>query len=216
MPRIPFAFAALLLALAVPAAADDDDEEGNEWLRSGWYISLNGSYNLEDIKSEGNAPADNSLGAGIRTGWHFYEYFAAELEFQWINSFDFKGMQPTDSFAGLNYWVWTFGINGRAYLPLPVDEESFWNRIQPYLMGGIGLQQADPRGGAHLPSTGISYDDYETSGSFYGKVGGGIDFYITKNWGLGAEVSYMMPVSETSLGQTLRYAAVNWNFLYRF
>ena len=70
MRKIQFSLvAAVLVFFTAPVLADEDVE--NDWRRSGWYVVLNGTYNLQDISPTRGGPVDDSLGVGLKAGWRF-------------------------------------------------------------------------------------------------------------------------------------------------
>ena len=104
----------------------------------------------------------------------------------------------------------------RGYLP--------FERFQPYGLLGIGsmyaqLRTKDPVGTVCTPGyywgwwcNGV-YGRLEDGMDFVAKVGGGMDIYITEDWGITLDATYVLPFDRL---QQLRYICFNWGVLFKF
>lgn len=73
-------------------------------------------------------------------------------------------------------------------------------QFQPYLLAGIGAQIADTNASSS-----------ETA--FAARVGGGLDYYLSENFGVLGEVAYTIPTGDLD---GLDYVSVGWGLFYRF
>jgi len=185
-----------LAAIAAPAApAQEEDTESPDYLRDGWYVGLQYNRGIEDWSVPGGAMSattvGDSNGLSAYVGWRFLEYWGIDFQYEWQNSFaSTLGSVSAESNTNV------FTVNGRAYLPL--------GRIQPFVLAGLGLFQS---------TTEVSGSTVSARGNFAGRLGGGVDLYITENWVLSGSATYILPSAEQS---DRRYLSVAAGLQYRF
>lgn len=163
--------------------SDGEGDERSLYARNGFYAGLSGHYALELFDTDPitrvpgfSASSRDTGGFGVSIGYRAHRHFAAEGLFQQYARFRVRSKQngqrlESDKFAG---YSWT--LNGKAYL--------LTGRIQPYGLLGMGVLVLKKR---------FRNDRQE---SFAGRMGGGIDFYLTENWLLGGEIGYMAPARD--------------------
>ena len=188
---------ALLLSLSGSAIAQDDydydydydDEDASEYARKGAYVALSGVAALEDFKDQGSV--DDSLGLDLRAGVRLHPHFATELAFQWIEGFDVSNGGNLNEIE-----IWTLTGNVKAYL--------LTGQVQPFAMLGMGVMESEKEliGGLVREDT-----------VFVARLGGGLDFYASKNVVLVLEASYVLPAPSI---EELKYLSLSWGFQYRF
>ncbi|HEY2774267.1 MAG TPA: porin family protein [Candidatus Binatia bacterium] len=155
--------------------------------RSGPYVAGGGTYAFQEFSgsaSKHDSP-DNAWGYQIKGGYRFNEWFALEIDWSHLPKF---GDSTGDT----------------EVLQLDADAKfyPFHGIVQPYLLAGAGWNSVnDKRAGG---------DD--TNGAGF-RFGGGLDFYITRNWGLYTEADYLL-----GTGSRSNYGSVPLSFgvLYRF
>ena len=131
-----------------PALAEDDDI----YARDGVYLLLQGNYfpaffdiSSADYVSLGLDPTtevDGGWGASGRFGYRFHPRWAAELQVEWISSFEFEIPGTETKEAEINDGV-NFSANGKFYV--------FKGRFQPYAVLGVGVTSFQLEDGAGSP-----------------------------------------------------------------
>ncbi len=144
---------------------------------------------MEDFKDQGSV--DDSLGLDLRAGVRLHPHFATELAFQWIEGFDVSNGGNLNEIE-----IWTLTGNVKAYL--------LTGQVQPFAMLGMGVMESEKEliGGLVREDT-----------VFVARLGGGLDFYASKNVVLVLEVSYVLPAPSI---EELKYLSLSWGFQYRF
>ena len=169
--RVRFTILAMLAGLFLAAGqstADDFD-------RPGAYIGVNGVYGVSLFQDDINAIAGladdfrlgDSGGVNARIGYRVVSWFAIEAEYEWIKSMDltFQGQDIGDFKPN------TVTANLKFIIPV-------W-RIQPYLIVG---------GGAAIWNIDSPIQNQSSTG-FAGRVGLGLDNYLTKHWVVNLEAT---------------------------
>jgi hypothetical protein len=181
--RIATTLSAAVLVGWAGTASALDDEFG----RSGPYISAGASYAFEQFDGNAGDPGpDDAWGYHLAGGFRFNEWFALEVTWEHFPAFD-------DSTGDVEAWM--AGLNGKLY-PL----HGF---IQPYLLAGAGWAAIDDtRAGSMRDSSGIA-----------ARFAGGLEVYITRNFGGFAEVSYFLPTGGRS---DYDLVPLSFGLFYRF
>jgi len=195
-PRCLLASAAALCAglAAAPTARAQD------YLRTGWYAGARGVYTQEDFDID--ASVDDDFGFNVFAGYRLFSFLGSDFEFEYIDALAARG-KP----AGPNFDVRTFNLswNFRFYpLAFAFEPSSPFQRVQPYLAAGVANQWVTLN---RVPS------GDEHKGNFAGRLGAGIDFYLTPNLALTTNGIYTLGTGEVS---EFRYWSIGWGFLYRF
>ena len=186
------ALVAALLALPLSAAAED-------FLREGWYLGGRGVYVDADFDAQG--VAQNEFGFNLVAGYRISKYLASDFEFELIPSIPVSG-KPGPNFDVLTFdLAWMF----RFYpLSLAFDASSPLHRVQPYLTAGPSWQWVQLQRNQG--------NDHDTGG-FAGRLGGGLDVYLTENLALNADAKYMLSTGDV---RDYRYLSIGWGFVYHF
>src|SRR5262245_34648435 len=191
--------AALAAALAASVAAPPASAEDG-YSRTGWYAGARGVYAVENFDVDGNA--DNDFGFNLFGGYRLFSFLSSDFEFEYIDALRVKGGAGNPNF---DVRTFVLGWNFRAYPLSPLLEESSpLQRVQPYLSAGVSNQWVQLQ---RLP--GGDRDE----GNFAGRLGGGVDFYLTENWVLNADAIYTIGTGDVS---DFPYLSVGWGFAYRF
>ena len=189
----PVALLAAPLLGAPPAA-------GQDYVREGWYVGARGVYAVEDFDVD--ASVDDDFGFGLFAGYRMFRGLASDFEFEYVDALAARG-DP----AGPNYDIRTFDFawNFRVYpLAWTFEPGSVFQRVQPYLSAGPSIQWVQLQ---RLP--GGDRDE----GNFAGRLGGGIDFYLTDSVALSGSAIYTIGTGDVN---DYRYLSIGWGLTYRF
>ena len=185
------------VSFASIAPAQDEEADPQDLFRDGWYVGAQYAFGLEewnlpDFPPPGTA-VENSHGVSVYAGWRFLKWWGIDFQYEWQNQFaTLRGAVA----GGANAHVIT--LNGRFYFPfMPID------RVQPFGLAGLGLFQTTRTKGSIQTQR----------GDFTGRFGGGIDFYITKNWVIEGSGTYVLPTGEQN---DQRYWSFGAGLQYRF
>lgn len=156
-----------------PAAAPAPPTEAEDAPEGYWYIGAGALYSIENF----NCEADNAWGYNIRAGRRINPMFAVEAEWEHPAS-QFDDSTRVDGFGqpGKDVTAWEITANGKFY---PIR-----GSVQPYALVGGGYYQAD------LP--------HDQNGGFVARFGLGVDYLITDNIGVDAEVGYLLGTGDVS------------------
>jgi opacity protein-like surface antigen len=196
---------ATFVALLAPSATAGEAER-DPFGRSGPYVSLGGSfaYNffdqqiedfLEDeVGENGTVDIEEAGGLAARVGYRAASWFAAEIEYEWIERYDVEvggDLGPLgSSIEGKLYDIegHTLTFNTRWIAPI-------W-RIQPYLLVGAGYSFYDVGRGPMASILEAQDDDIEIEdgdqGAFAGRLGLGIDFHLTDHFVVQTEATALI------------------------
>lgn len=134
---------------------------------------------LNDEPVLSNIDFSDRWGVNARAGYRLASWFALEGEYEWVND-----MNATVGSIGVAHvGVQTATANFRLIAP-------FW-RVQPYFLGGVGAVFFDSSG-----ILGLKIDDT----AFAGRVGLGVDVYLTKSILLNVGAEAMLTNARVSLG----------------
>ena len=186
------AAAGLFAVLAWAGAAIAQEAEGaSEYVRDGWYAGANWSMGIENWQETAGSSVENAQGLAGYVGWRFLENYGLDIQYEWFHEF-----QLASPAVSANAHIFTFNL--RYYVP--------FDRIQPYALAGMGLMQSSREG---------SFGDLTdgASGNFAGRLGGGLDLYLTRNWVFEASAAYVVPSG--NLNQ-LEFFSLAAGFQYRF
>jgi opacity protein-like surface antigen len=183
--------AGMLGAVSVQAEPELDRAQ-QEFDRDGWYVGVGASYAKENI----DGIDDDDFGINGYFGYRFLRYFAAECEVEWIRRFEEPYVEVDR--------VWTVQANGKAYLPL--------GRFQPFVSAGMGLVQARVRL-VDVPAAASVTLQTRQKGAFGGRLGGGLDVYITESVVFSVSAKYTMATGGLD---GFEYVSAGGGLQYRF
>jgi opacity protein-like surface antigen len=197
------ALAITAVALNAPVACAQDDDERSpysvapgdpeDFARAGAFVGLGFNWQVPGFQGElRDQGYGNSWGFNARGGYRFYDWLAAEAIVEYADKFGPNALGA----SGDNLSLLSTTVNGKFIIPL--------ERFQPYLSAGIGFLYAD-EGEGFVDS--VEDRDF----GFVGRLGGGIDFYLTRHWSIFVDNSWTMSTDNTedlyfySLGGGARY-----------
>jgi len=193
--RFPLA-SSLALGVALAAAPS---ARGQDYVRDGWYAGGRGVFTQVDFDADGEAT--NDFGFNLFGGYRMLKGVASDFEFEYIDAI------AVDGKPGPNFDVRTFDLawNFRVYpLAWVFEPSSPLQRVQPYLSAGPSLQWVQLQ---RIPS------GDRDEGNFAGRLGGGLDFYLTESIVLTADAIYTIGVGDVN---DFPYWSLGWGFAYRF
>ncbi len=212
---------ALLLALPCLASAVEEDDPFD---RPGFYVGISGAFThnffddqiddaFEDLVGASvDVDIDDSFGINARVGYRAASFIAFEVQYEWIDNFEtevsssaFQGTTATIDITGHS-----FTLNTKLIVPS-------W-RIQPYLLLGAGYALYDADSNSVASIVGVDGGD---EGGFAARVGGGIDWYLTRNLVFSSEVTALVTTQDFSKPDTgdidnLYYLSMSAGLQWRF
>jgi hypothetical protein len=222
-------FTLLAAALMLPGTrADAGNFSGDEFVNAGGYLVVGGTNGFEQFRKDVGVDFDNTMGFEVRGGYRFMPNLAAEISGEFISGFETRIINDGTNAAIPPTAIPTFDLtidggnvtaNVLAYLP--------FGRIQPYGMLGLGGMWSDLRttysvatycrpGGYYYGwgwyCTG-AYARLANSGGFVMKFGGGTDIYLTEDFALTVDASYVMPFGDI---KELKYVNLSWGVRFNF
>lgn len=200
----------LLLTSALCASLTPGLAAADDFARFGPYLGLNAAYGFplfEEQLQDALGPIlgpdtqlDASWGLNTRLGLRLLSFLAVEAQYEWMDNFQIKPSAPGIPDVQLSGNIFTGNL--KLYIPI--------RRVQPYLLAGFGFAMYDAGGAA---------DDM----FFAGRVGGGLDVYLTKHWALNAEATALLTASDlgeiggsTEALDGLHYVSASLGLMYRF
>ena len=202
---------------------DDFDDEVQEqrdddFARRGFFLGASGVYAREDFdegkeeqslrKANEPFPVDFSLkdrntgGLRVKGGRRCHERFSVEVEVEWLDDFTAKlDAVGNGKVNDISFSPVVGGINVKGYL--------LTGRIQPFALLGVGAMSI------RTESTNTTGDlkASQDTGLLVARFGGGVDYYVTRNWVLSGQADYVY--SATNL-KILNYISVGMGVFYRF
>lgn len=187
----------------------------HDFTRDGWYVQAQGIYALENFGekggySTGGLDVDDTFGFNIEAGYRVAQLFALGAEFEWTYSFEndkqsVGGAPPSDTGDLLRIGIQNVGIPFRIYpLARLFDPGAMANRVQPFIKLSPTWQWADRE---------ELRQEKEGKGGFVGRMGGGLDIYLTENFVLVTSALYNWPTGNID---SLGYWSFGAGLQYRF
>ncbi|HJO25018.1 MAG: porin family protein [Myxococcota bacterium] len=204
-----------LIALLAPALA-----EAQDYARPGFYLGAGGTYAFhwfpgdfdEDLAGGPTVRSSDSGGFNLQGGYRVNSWFGAELEYEWIEGF---GNRTSADGNIVKLRSNLISVNGKFLYP-------GWGRWQPYGLLGVGVSIWQAKKTKATVTTGTptaGLDD--TSVGFGGRIGAGLDAYLTENWLLtvGIQAAFSTTKIDNSTGGDLKnlfYIPIQFGVQYRF
>ena len=201
-----------LVALLAAFAASTARAADSEFARSGLYIGGGATYalNLTDSSYDDlyyydtSVDVDDTWGFNARLGYRALPWLAAEVEYEYLNNFELSA----DNAHLADLEAQTISANVRFIVPI--------KRFQPYLSLGAGATLFS-LGNGSVP--GLDVDD----SSFSGRLGVGLDLYVTRSIVLGIGADAVLSTAEVDdpyyggyTSSSLSYVALHAGIDYRF
>ena len=211
-----------ILSIPVLSVAEDSGEsDSSPFHRSGPYVGIAGVYVTDAWEGEAEniiedafgVPVDVDLedsgGLNARLGYRLVSWFAAEIQYEWIDRFDVD-------LSVLGLPVGHASMNGHTLTANAKFIAPIW-RIQPYLLVGVGGSVFDFEDN----TVGNLFGGSGTNVSYAGRAGVGIDFHLPESIVLGTEASVLATTSDFGEPHAfdlddLYYVSVSLGLQYRF
>jgi opacity protein-like surface antigen len=172
--------------IALPATVSAEDESSGDFARSGAYLAFLGVGAIETFDEPAGLDFSDGGGFNIRAGYRIIDHLAAEMQFEYVEGF---------SDQGIDIESWNVMWSAKGFL--------LTERWQPYALFGLGILHGE------ASAFGVSIDDED----FAIRVGGGLDFYVTENVVLTAEVDWIKPTDDL---EDFSYVTIGGGLQYRF
>jgi opacity protein-like surface antigen len=172
-----------IMTVVLRVGVSHAQDESADYARLGPYVGLGLTYTIptfslgsvEDLTGI-DLDTSSTLGFDARGGYRFHPNFAAELDVQYYSNFTIQALGV--DLIDVDGWSLSGNLKGYPLL----------GRFQPYGLFGLGVYQL------HASLATPFFDDAsKTATDFALRFGGGMDFYINRNWVLTFEVSYVYP-----------------------
>jgi opacity protein-like surface antigen len=141
----------------------------------------------------------DSWGAEARVGYRFHPNVAAEGQLQYYDEFGLD-LHVSPGSGGQVATLDGMSVMGN------VKGYPLTGRVQPYVLGGVGLLWLRLE-----DAFDFGIEQHEVG--FAGRMGGGIDAYLTDNLLLNLETSYLLPAGDLS---DYRMIPISLGMQYRF
>ncbi len=184
---------------------------------SGPYIGIGGTFAKQDFDTGDldrelagtglSADFDDTWGLNVKAGYKFNRYIAAELAFDYLPGFkwDVATRISGTPFSGevtVDVTAWTLAVK-----LTPFDLQ----KVKPYFVVGGGIMNASLDVSASIPGASASSSDDETD--ICGKVGLGVDYFITEKVAIGLEGAYWTGFNDLD---EIRFYTVTAGVAYHF
>jgi outer membrane protein W len=182
--------------------------------RFGPYLGVNALYavNLfesglsDSLGALGNGlTVKNSPGLNARLGLRLFSWLALEAQYEWVHAFEVD--LPAAAPAGVDITSHTGTLNAKIFIPIAM--------IHPYLLGGVGYNYYEYTGTGN--AAGIADG---TQDGFAGRLGCGVDLYITRSLLVNAEVTALLTTNDLDFNagslSGIHYLSVSAGLQYRF
>ncbi|MAI78444.1 MAG: hypothetical protein CL917_05870 [Deltaproteobacteria bacterium] len=202
---VHFLSVVLLMTLSSSSAHADDFD------RPGAYVGVNGVYGISLFQNEisdafgldDDFKLGDSGGVNARIGYRALSWLAFEAEYEWLHAMklESQGFEIGDFKPNT--------VTGNLKLIIPT-----W-RIQPYLLLGAGVAIWNIDGDGHSQS----------STGFAGRVGLGLDTYLSKHWVFNIEATGVLNTNDIDPSEIevdldtishLYYVSISAGIVYRF
>ena len=209
----------VLAGLAMGALAAPNAQAG-DFSRPGLYASIGGVYavdlyedEIEDaLGSDLLVDIDESQGIAARVGMRLLSALAVELQYEWVDEYDIN-IDSASSAANATVALTQHTLTANLKLYLPI-----W-RVQPYLLAGVGFQRLEADGVGQF--AGFSLRDQQADTALAGRVGLGLEVYLTEHIALFGEGLVVMTDERLELAtggdiENIFYAGGSAGLVYRF
>lgn len=186
--------ASTLFCFVLCGSAASADESGDEkvepdFAHNGTYLQAGGTNAIEVFRDLGplSAESADAQGFNLRWGRRSNERIAIEGQFEWLNDFVLSG--PGGGSGSFD--TVALSVNAKVF--------ALTGRVQPYALLGMGT----------LITSGPATSEV----GFMGRLGAGVDVWVTEALAISLEAGYVLPSGRT---RNFDHVAVAWSFVYRF
>ena len=185
-------------------------------LEKRWYFGGGVNYSFENFKDEMDiGDWDNALGLDIKAGYCITDFFALEFMFQYLDEFkydetvrEYVYISPSWYYYDVDYKatvsLYNFTINGKGFIPIK-------GIVKPY--GILGFGYAYGKAKEKITIAGISDTETDKESDLCGRIGAGLDIFLSEQFALEGEVSYFMGFNDID---KIRYTSLSLNAIVFF
>lgn len=148
---------------------------------------------------EVDSHAQASAGVSARVGYRMHPRVATEVQWEWVSPTDIRLTGEIEDNSAYEAKSWLLTANLKGFI-LPTGN------LQPFLLLGGGVLD-----GQLKDTGGYGYSVHEFG--FVGRMGGGVDFYFTRNVVGTLDVTYVLPVGDVSV---FSFVSAGVGLQYRF
>ncbi len=154
-----------------------------------------------------SADFGDTWGLNVKAGYKFNRYIAAELAFDYLPGFKWDvatriGGTPVTGEMTVDVTAWTLAVKIS-----PFDSQ----KVKPYFVIGGGIMNASADVSVAVPGAAASASDDETD--LCGKVGLGVDYFVTDRVSLGLEGAYFAGFNDLD---NIRFYTITAGVAYHF
>jgi opacity protein-like surface antigen len=195
----------LLAAGTATAQSGYSESEPSAFGRSGGYLSLGVGGATESFNFDtGGLDIGTAFLLSGRIGARANRFVAIEAAFDYsLTGFKASDTIPNVGAAEIEAKALVGTGNIKLY---PID-----SRIQPFVMGGGGFMYATLD--CKLNGVGVTCPLPSSKTTFAGRVGGGLDVYLTRNLALTGEIAYVIPTGDL---EDLNFLTFGGQLMFRF
>ena len=202
----------LILPLLILAFIYSDTVQAQDvdYARPAWYVSVSGSFDVHLFENEienafdGIIDVKNAWGIDVKIGRRVLKWLSLEAEYEYVNGFDINVEDITIFKIPANT------LTGNIKLHYPIQ------RFIPYVTAGIGGTWYNIKDQFGL---GIGF---ESGTAFAGRVGGGLDIFLTEHWAINANYTFVLttfdlknPTQDNNISD-IHYGALQVGIAYYF
>lgn len=181
---ITFAGQALAADYDAPIFVEQAPEYVPVEIGSGWYLRGDVTYSLSDPKYDfvlfGEETDNMRFGAGLGVGYHFNDWFRADVNIAFVNSDEYGYNDGTDV-GTASHSAWSGMVHGYADL-------GTYAGITPYVGGGVGLLFSRHEVSVDAPSIPLAFQYDDDQYRFAYALNAGLAYKVTNN--LSVDVGY--------------------------
>ncbi len=144
--------------------------------------------------NRGTVDVEVSPGVDVRVGYRFHPRIAGEVQFQWFP----KANIEFANIKLLKLETLSLTANAKGYL--------LTGRVQPFLLVGAGLMHFDVKDS-------LGFGQSAKGEDFAARFGGGVDFYLNRNFVFAVDTSYVLPTGDVD---GLDHVSFSFGIQYRF
>ena len=175
------------------------------------YFGAGGSYAASDMKISGDLVSgdmDDTWGFNVKAGTHLNDYFSLEFNFDRLAGFEWGGDinvidDPID--AKIEADAMTF------MLALKASPDYAQRTFRPFLILGGGWMYVSAD--THATVGNVRRSQSISDSGFCAEVGAGVDWYLTSNFALGLEGTYVTGFDDV---EDVQYGLVTVGLTYFF
>jgi len=146
----------------------------------------------------------DSVGFNARGGYRFNDFLAIEGLYEYMDDFGSSVTLNNRATGHIDIQTSNFSVLGKLILPTG-------SRIEPFIDGGVGFLNANANADFDTRRAHISGDKSDTE--FAGRIGAGVDVWLTDHIAAYIDSGYVMPTSDLS---DLRYFSLGGGVKYSF